>query len=118
MERNWELIREIMLKIKELKPRESLRSSHLEGYDSEIVAEHMYLLEQAGLAEINVSRSLSGPAQAIAYRLTWDGHEFIDLMNSDTQWNRVKDGLKERGVEFSFETLKAMAGIVMQNLMT
>lgn len=118
MERNWELIREIMLKIKELGPRESLRSSQLEGYDPEIVAEHMYLLEQAGLAEINVSQGLNGPAQAIANRLTWEGHEFIDLMNSDTQWNRVKDGLKEKGVEFTFDTLKAMACTVMQNLMT
>ncbi|WP_010325171.1 DUF2513 domain-containing protein [Marinobacterium stanieri] len=118
MERNWDLVREIMLNVRELPPRQSLRCTDVEGYDAEVVAEHMYLLEQAGLAEVTMSRSLNGPASGRVNRLTWDGHEFIDLMQSDTQWSRIKESLKERGVDFSFDALKGMAQVLVQGLIS
>ena len=118
MKRDWDLVRLILLRAQDLPPRQSLQCTDLEGYDAEVVAEHMYLLDQAGLAEVTMARSNNSPASGRVNRLTWEGHEFIDLMTSDTQWNRVKETLKERGIDLSFEAIKTVGKVLIQGFMT
>ena len=49
------------------------------------------------------------PKHFIATRLTWEGHEFLDSIRNDTVWKKIKDTVKEKGVQLSYEILKALA---------
>ena len=42
-------------------------------------------------------------------RLTWDGHELLDKIKSDTVWNKTKDTIKKKGIPFVLDAVKEIA---------
>ena len=116
MKRDWELVRKILTQIEELDSSErSLKPSALEGYTSGVVSYHMSLLKDAGLIEATCSQPLSGQLQCIATSLTWDGHEFLDKIRSDTTWGKIKSLAKTKGLDLSIEVIKNAATTVIGN---
>jgi hypothetical protein len=70
----------------------------------------MALLIEAGLVNGQMSQTLNpGVRDFFARRLTWDGHEFLDSIRSDTIWARTKRAFLDKGVEMSFDLVKAYA---------
>ena len=108
MKRDIDLIRKILEEV-EIFPhygREISISSdnsvplNIEGYDHEIIDYHVKLLCEARLLE-------RFPGNYYPYSimgLTWEGHEFLDLMKQDSVWNRAKSAMKETG-GMAFEVL-------------
>ena len=41
--------------------------------------------------------------------LTWEGHDFLDAIRSDTVWNKTKTLLKEKTLGMSFNIIKKIA---------
>lgn len=74
----------------------------------------MRLLDEAGL--IN-ARSL-GPATAaqacVGLSLTWDGHEFLDKVRSETVWAKVKGLAKDKGLDLSIDVIKLAAKMAIE----
>lgn len=111
MRRDMDLVRRILLKAEE-STEEQGRAGwlKLDGYDQMTVARHVQLLKEAGLAEAHV---LTGdgvaPQAALVFRLTWEGHDFLDAVRNDTVWAKTKQLLKEKGGSGSFEIIKAIA---------
>lgn len=111
MKRNWETIRELLSKVEECTaPTDTVR---LNSFPSERAAEisyHMSLLIEAGLVNGQESKTI-GPAikDFIAQRLTWEGHEFLDAIRSDTVWQKTKKRFVEQGISMTFELVKAVA---------
>jgi hypothetical protein len=117
MQRNWDTIRKILLKIEALPTEGStLDSGEIDGMDSETACYHMRLMIEAGLIKGNC-RDLLGPPHCFALRLTWEGHEFIDGIRRESVWNRVKAISRERGIDLAFDTIKAIAAKVAQGLL-
>jgi len=117
MKRDWELVREILATVEDLENTQSvLRASDLEGYDPEIVSYHMKLLDEAGLIEAECNQPMNGPLSCFATRLTWEGHEFIDQIRSDTVWNKTKSMLSEKGIDLSFEVIKFLAPMIIRSM--
>jgi hypothetical protein len=111
MRRNWELIRRILSKLEEQETaRGELMPDAIAGYDEELTAYHFMLLDQAGLIE---ARGLPAagpkPRPYVAMALTWEGHELLDHIRSETVWNGVKRTAREKGLELSFEVVKQAA---------
>jgi hypothetical protein len=50
-----------------------------------------------------------GGIDGIATRLTWEGHEFLDKIRSDTMWNRVRERVAQESLGWSFQTIRAVA---------
>jgi hypothetical protein len=107
MIRDMELIRQIMLNIQS----GDLRGG-AEGYTDDAVNYHKALLIEKGLIEgtpnypTSKDSSPDIPDLVMIRRLTWDGHDFIDGIATDTKWNKVKGFLSTAGKDLTIETIK------------
>jgi hypothetical protein len=119
MKRDYDLIRTILLRAEEVDDYQLHAKHFVTPEHTEIdVARHFQLLDEAGLIHANLltleSRgALSGQIE----RLTWDGHEFLDSIRSDTVWARTKARLAAKGVGMSFELIKLTAGAIIKKLL-
>ena len=79
MKRDMALIRLVLLAVEAGEDPDKI-----EGYDSDAIRYHQALVIEAGLAEGKMLDDLSNttqvPANVFIKKLTWQGHEFIDLM--------------------------------------
>ncbi len=80
MKRDWDLVREILLKVEsDTTDNEVLTPSSFPDEKKREVAYHVELLVEADLIDGRVIKTMhSGPAEFIVMRLTWSGHEFLD----------------------------------------
>lgn len=110
MERNWEVVRAILLRLEALGDTSSMvHAGEVAPFDFEIVGYHMQIMQEAGLIEARVSEALGGATHVFASRLTWEGHEFLDRIRDQTLWNRVKASAREKGLAPSFDVITAIA---------
>lgn len=117
MQRNWDIIRKIMLQIELLPTEDSeLNSDEINGIDNDTAAYHMRLLLEAGLI-VGGCRNALGPPLCHAIRLTWTGHEFIDSIKRDTVWNKVKETAKVKGMELSFDVIRVAAKMTIESVL-
>ena len=78
----------------------------------------MALLIEAGLVLGQVINTLGPEVQDfIVERLTWDGHEFLDSIRSDTVWQKTKKMFTEQGLSMSFDLIKEGAKQVASTLL-
>lgn len=86
MKRDLDLIRQILLHIETEGEDSSRRPGFAniadDGYDPEAIQYHVQLMHDAGLI---VADELV-PGQWWPERITWAGHEFLDLARNDTLW--------------------------------
>ncbi|CCE25782.1 DUF2513 domain-containing protein [Methylotuvimicrobium alcaliphilum] len=118
MKRDWELVRKILLKIEALETikRSVVCAQDIEDYDEENVSYHIYLLEQAGLIEAAVQKHHNTGIRALAYNLTWSGHEFLDVIRDPDIWQQTKEGAK-KATGFSLELLRDLAkGLIKKKI--
>lgn len=105
MRRNPDLIRDIALAVEKLRPGETLDS--MPGVDMQELGSHVELMLDAGLIEGKVMPGFMGSIVAVmVFRLTWDGHDFLDAARSETLWNKAKDSVIAPTASWTFEILK------------
>ena len=110
MQRDWDLIRKVLLEVEALGNTQSrVDSNQIDGTDTETVAYHIRLLIEAQLVKGQCVQGLDGPLSCNATSLTWEGHEFLDKIRSSTMWNRIKTTAREKGLSMSFDAIKALA---------
>ena len=111
MKRDWDTIREILIKFEGLAP--DAGPLQLSDFPSEKAYEYSYhveLLLEAGLIHGQMSKMLGRHAQNfLAQRLTWQGHEFLDAIRSDTVWNKTKTSFVKGGLSMTFDLVKEVA---------
>jgi Hypothetical protein (DUF2513) len=85
--------------------------------DSQDFFYHVYLLKQAGLIEGDVGESKSGSSDRFnsgrVRALTFEGHEFSDKIRPESAWEKIKRVAKEKGVELTLDSIKAIAAYVL-----
>ena len=112
MKRDMELIRKILLAIEAEYIDTWLNYSDLgiSDYDLTVIAYHCNILYDAGLVSEYFDR---GGDNHILYfgvgHLTWEGHELLDKIKSDTVWNRTKDTISNKGIPFVLDAVKQIA---------
>lgn len=118
MKRDWNLVRQILLKLED-KPDTTgvIHPNQFSGWDEETVSEHIRLLNEAGLIEAQCNRHHHNlPTFCLARNLTWAGHEFLDAVRSDRAWHRIGQVAKEKGLELSFDTIKQIASALLAGI--
>jgi hypothetical protein len=66
----------------------------IDGYTSEQIGYHTYLMNQAGLIYAKESMFLeSHSPQAIPISITWEGHEFIGAAKDNNLWGIAKSNV-------------------------
>lgn len=123
MKRNDDLIRDLLLAIEEAPAGKTVagRDLHRPDHADADVIEHLKLLDDAGFLDVEFRRHLGdhGPqlGNTEVCRLTWDGHEFIATIRSDTVWNKTKERVADVGGSVSLTTLSEVAGSVAKGLL-
>jgi len=108
MERDWNIIRNVLLRLEEKGPEQhTLRAADFDNDPA--VAYNVELLEEAGLIDARMSKQIKGPVDFFVLRLTWDGHEFLDAIRSETVWARVRKTFTSNGLSMTFDLVKALA---------
>lgn len=98
MKRNMDLVRDILLALEEYEHGIFEGSLNIEGYTSEQVAYHVYLLGKAGLlVAMDTTDDQSLSPEAIPRNLTWQGHEFIENSRDPSIWEQSKLVINKAG---------------------
>jgi hypothetical protein len=107
MVRDMDLVRKILLNVEA-----GNLNAGVEGYTDDAVNFHKALLIKKDLVE-GAPNYPTGkdsrpdiPDLVMISRLTWDGHDFIQGIATDTKWSRVKTFLAESGKDLTIETIK------------
>ena len=112
VQRDMELIRKILFTIEEKYVDTGLIGNELaiDGYDMKTIAYHCAILYDAGLiSSCNVKHADNELYFFSVGRLTWDGHELLDKIKSDTVWNKTKDTITKKGIPFVLDAVKEIA---------
>ncbi len=111
MKRDFDLVRKILLQFEEKESSTIVEKPEVEGYSYEILSYHCRLLYDAGFlrCEPVVSTTSDRIIKVYPFELTWDGHEFLDKIRSETTWNKIKTQAKEKGLALSFSVVTELA---------
>lgn len=111
MVRDMDIVRSILLEVERIDPGEGPSEvSSLPGVDELVFAGHVELLKEAGFVEAAVARANGvGAVAARADRLTWQGHDFLDAIRSDSVWSKTKSTVAATVGSASLEVVKAVA---------
>lgn len=110
MERDFELIRKILLAVEQAPPQQisPLTISFNGEYEQAVVNEHVYLLIQRGLLEGKSSNMGASINAIVVFRLTWEGRDFIKVAKEEPLWKKAFSTVKERGGAMTFDILKSL----------
>jgi hypothetical protein len=88
MQRDLDLIRDILLQVEKLPCPAHWYEIAIPGRSREQLCYHAKLAHDAGLIE---ARFLTGSTIFTVHRLTNEGHEFLDAARENTIWKRAKE---------------------------
>jgi hypothetical protein len=109
MKRDWECIRAILIALDEKGDTASaLRPIEVDGFDRDSVSYNMRLLIDAALIKGDCIQPMDSSVRCTASEMTWEGHELLDKMRSDTLWNKIKSAARERAIPLSFDVVKIL----------
>lgn len=118
MVRNWDTVRAILLKLEAAQTAQTtLTLDQVDGIAPQEVGYHMMLLKEAGLIEANIMKSSSGDGAigaALARKLTWEGHEFLDKIRDPSIRGKIKTSVKEKGLDLTIDAIKAAAAALIK----
>jgi len=111
MKRDWDMIREILGKTEECTLNtDAVRLSDFPESDAASASYHVALLIDAGLIDGQVANTMgAGEKDFFAQRLTWEGHEFLDSIRSDTVWKKTKKLFADEGLSMTVDLIKGAA---------
>lgn len=111
MKRDFELTRKILQQFEDKPDSSVVRTPQVEGFADSVVAYHCRLLHDAGFLRCEPVRSSTSERviDVWPFELTWNGHEFLDKIRSDTTWNKIKQQAKENGLALSFSIISELA---------
>ena len=114
-----ELIRKILFAIEEKYVDTWLSSDkiQIDGYDMKTIAYKCAILYDAWLIYDYKGHYSSNELQFFGVgRLTWDGHELLDKIKSDTVWNKTKSTIKDKGIPFVLDAVKEIATAITTSM--
>ena len=117
MKRDMELIRKILFAIEEQYVDVDIYNLHIDGYDFKAIAYHCSILNDAGLiSDYDDRYGGNGLSDFGLGSLTWEGHEFLDKVRSDTIWNKTKEAISKKGLPMILDEVKEVASTIISSM--
>lgn len=117
MNRDFTLIRQLLIFFDEKNGPEHIQSPSIPGYDESTIRYHLVLLYDAGYLRCEPIRSSSSDRviYVLPFELTWSGHEFLDNIRNPHVWDEVIRAMKERGItSASVDLIKKLADATLR----
>lgn len=108
MKRDWNLVRQILLKAESSLPGESIDSFTCEEFDEATIIEHIEIMIESKLLDGDVNKTQAGSSGFLLHKITWEGHNFLENARNDTIWKKVMAQAKEKGTSTSFVVLNGL----------
>jgi hypothetical protein len=108
MERNFNLVREILLQAEAAPAGTTIQEFACEGFDKATIVEHVEIMIDANLLDGNVTKTMAGPSGFLVYKITWQGHDFLANAKNDTVWKKVMTEAKDKGTSVSLVVLNGL----------
>lgn len=110
MKRDLELVKLILEYFEAKSDWQGEKEVAIAGYEQKLVDYHIQIMYEAGLINAEVAATAAGRIyDAIPFRLTWEGHEFLDNIKDKARWKKIKQTIKDKGGSFAFELVKKLA---------
>jgi hypothetical protein len=109
MQRDMDLIREILLRMEAHPNGFGPQELDVPGFTPEQVGYHAFLMNQAGLvhAVVTTSHAAQSPS-AIPVYVTWEGYEFLAASKDPSNWKKGTSAVMAKAGAIGFEILKAV----------
>ncbi len=108
MKRDMSLIRDVLLAIQDLGTAGEVTELGLPGRSRDEVGYHVALLLDAGYLDGSSIGTKGDPYGFIVRRLTWEGHEFLDLARNEPVWRKAIARVSEAGLDVSITVFKTL----------
>jgi hypothetical protein len=115
MQRDMDLIRDMLLQVEKLPCSVQWYEIALAGRSREELCYHAKLAHDAGLIE---ARFLPGTTIFMVHRLTNEGHEFVDAAREPTIWKRAKETVLNTAGTLTVVALETALKLVVQQAVT
>lgn len=109
MSRDLDLIRKIMMEIDCKENGHDIVKIEVEDYSEDVVQHQLLLMREADLIKV-YDFSADNRIELAPIRLTWTGHDFLDLAKNDNNWNKAKKVAEAAGAT----TLEIMRKILVE----
>ena len=116
MKRDFDLIREILLKVEEKNFKSSLRKINIYNYSKDDIEYNVKLLIDNDFLEGTVAYTSSGLLLSIG-NMTYQGHDLLDSMRDKNFFDKVKEYAKEKSVPLTLDTIKAVVPALVKSLL-
>jgi hypothetical protein len=124
MQRNWDIIKAILMELEPLNSAEgknyqvhytgAKKSSPEDIHKFEMVS----LLLDKGFIQGVRSKSLGVEfKQILNLTLTWEGHDLLDILNDNKVWSKIKEVALNKGIEVTFSTLKVLHSAALTQIL-
>jgi DNA-binding transcriptional ArsR family regulator len=109
MKRDIDLIRQILLKIEDAAPNETLTEIPIDGYSEPAIKYHLELLEEGGYIKATFAKTEEvGILYYFIEGLTTKGHDWIAATRDSDVWKKTKGVINKAG-SYTFEIVKEVA---------
>ena len=134
MKRDWDLIRKQLTDVEEendlfseIPPEPKWQDQDWNLYEKQFkeyqaiegrIFGHLELLIDAGYIDgMQIVRSTDGRFGYGIHspRLTMEGHDLLDTMRSTTIWEKIKTTAKSKGIELTFDAIKALGAFALKS---
>jgi len=115
MQLNPDLLRELLLWGERNLPSASgvLEVPSIGGFGDQEIAYHCLIADEAGFFESTEFQANDDLFQQVRpHRLTYTGHQYLEIIRDDLVWAKAKEGARKIG-SFSIETLGTVAKAVI-----
>lgn len=116
MKRDMDLARKILFAIE--KSTDDMNSSIQlpdDEYDTLHISHHVRLLKEGGLIHaIEASHSLHASIAWVPHSLTWQGHDFLDLIRDPQIWNEIIAVQDRFGIDLPTDFILELAASLLK----
>ncbi len=98
MKRDMDLIRQLLLRI-ESSDRGWRTAFDICGYGRDETNYNLELLISQGFVDGSINRLAGGNSLIAVRQLTWNGHELLDAIRSESIWAKTKEHIKAKGFQ-------------------
>ncbi len=121
MRRDWNTIREILLRVESLQTNKGKECVSLDGFEEKDrwkISQHAEILLEASLVVGFVDKVINNDPNYFCFTaLTWEGHEFLDSIRNDAVWAAIEKKFSDADLAMTFDLIKKMAAEISAKML-